>query len=367
MLPEALHKAHVVVIDDVAANLELLESNLRTLGIQQITSFSNSAAGLLWLQQNPWDLLLLDLDMPAPNGFDILEAFSKRDTSCAPILIATDPHETQARTRALQLGANDCFYTPIDIPELLLRVSTNLNLSLTSQSLKAERNLLEHRIQERTQELTETHKATLRGLCRAAQYRDNETGNHIVRIGALSAFLANALGQPAEWVENIRQAAPMHDIGKIAIPDHILNKSGGLTESERQIMKTHARIGYEILHDFQQAPLMAMAADIALSHHEKWDGTGYPSGLMGEQIPLSARIVSLCDVYDALRSIRPYKQRWSLEETWSFIQEQSGLYFDPQLVRCLQQIRTELEHMHQQFSDPEPLDAPLHEGTGIAP
>lgn len=356
MLPEALCKAQVVVIDNTTTNLDLLESSLRTLGIQQIKSFTNSAAGLLWLQHNPWDLLLLDLNMPAPDGFDILKAFSTRDISCAPILIATTLNEAQERRRALQLGANDCIYTPVDVPELLLRVRTNLNLSLANQSLKAERKLLEQRVQERAQQLAETHKATLRSLCRAAQYRDNETGNHILRIGELAALLAKASGQSAEWVESIRQAAPMHDIGKIAIPDQILNKSSRLTEAERQIMNTHARIGYEILHDFQHAPLMAMAAEIALNHHEKWNGNGYPNGLAGEAIPLAARIVALCDVYDALRSVRPYKKPWPLEETWSFIQEQSGHHFDPKLVRVMLDIRDELEQLHQHFSDPKPLD-----------
>lgn len=351
MLPDSVREARVVIIDDIAANLKLLESGLRTFGLRQLFAFSDSAQGLAWLQQNPWDLLLLDLNMPPPSGFDILEALANRDANCAPIIVVTALSDMQDRRRGLQLGANDYLCKPVDLSELLLRVRNTLQLSLASQALQRERDQLERRVQERTQQLWESHEAILRSLCRASHYRDNETGNHILRIGESAALFAQILGKDQDWVEAIRKAAPMHDIGKIAIPDGILGKPGKLSEAERQLMNTHARIGYEILNDFQHSPLMAMAAEIALCHHERWDGSGYPAGLQGEQIPLSARIVALCDVYDALRSVRPYKQPWPLDEVRAYLNEQAGRHFDPQLVQIMFDLIEPLEALHQRLPD----------------
>ncbi|TWH75941.1 putative two-component system response regulator [Azomonas agilis] len=351
MLPESLRDAQVVVIDDIAPNLRLLESGLRTFGLRQVQAFTDSAAGLVWLQNNPWDLLLLDLNMPPPTGFDILEALKCRDGSCQPIIVITALNDAPNRRKGLQLGANDYLCKPVDLSELLLRVRNTLQLSLASQAVQKERNALEERVQERTQQLTETYQAMLRSLCRAARYRDDETGNHILRIGESAALFAKMLCQSPEWVETIRQAAPMHDIGKIAIPDGILGKPGRLTDEERQVMSNHARIGHEILNDFQGSLLMEMAADIAFHHHEKWDGTGYPQGLKGEEIPLAARIVAICDVYDALRSERPYKKPWTNEEIRHYIHEQSGKHFDPHLVALADQLFDHLEQLQASLSD----------------
>jgi putative two-component system response regulator len=165
-------------------------------------------------------------------------------------------------------------------------------------------------------------------------------------------LIAAALGQPAEWVERIRLAAPMHDVGKIGIPDHILLKPGTLTDLERKIMQRHTQIGHAILRDGEESPLLEMAAEIALYHHERWDGTGYPHGLKGEQIPLAARVVALCDVYDALRSPRPYKEPWSKERAQAYIREQAGLYFDPTLVEVLNGMFQQIEDMQDSLADP---------------
>lgn len=354
MLPDSVRHARVVIIDDIAANLKLLESGLRTFGLHQLFAFSDSAQGLEWVQNNHWDLLLLDLNMPSPNGFDILEALSGRDANCAPIIVVTALSDMQDRRRGLQLGANDYLCKPVDLSELLLRVRNILQLSLASQALQRERDQLEERVQERTLQLLESHEAMLRSLCRAAHYRDNETGNHILRIGESAALFAKALGMDDSWIETIRKAAPMHDIGKIAIPDGILGKPGKLSDAERQLMNTHARIGYEVLNDFQHSPLMDMAAEIACYHHERWDGTGYPEGLKGEQIPLAARIVALCDVYDALRSLRPYKQPWPLEEARAYLTEQAGKHFDPRLVEIMSGLIDSLELLHQRLPDLAP-------------
>ena len=351
MLDESLRNCQVVVVDDVAANLRLIESSLRAFGLRQVKSFSESAEGLAWLQENPWQLVLLDLDMPSPNGFEILQALSGRDRSACPVIIVTAMGDAQNRRKGLELGANDYICKPLDLPELLLRVRNNLQLSQASQALQDERDGLELKVRERTQQLLESHQAVVRSLCRAAEYKDNETGNHILRIGESAALIAQALGQDAAWVENIRLAAPMHDIGKIGIPDHILGKPDRLTDDEREVMNQHPRIGFEILRDYQHSPLMSMAAEIAMSHHERWNGQGYPQRLQGEDIPLSARIVALCDVYDALRSTRPYKTPWPAEKAQAFIRDNAGAHFDPQLVEVMSGLFDELELIAARLAD----------------
>lgn len=351
MLSDALRFATVVVIDDMVPNLRLLESSLKAFGLKQVHAFSNSAEGLAWLQSNHWDLLLLDLDMPAPNGFEVLQALAGRDRNAAPVIIVTALSGVEDRRHGLELGANDYICKPLDLPELLLRVCNNLQLSLASQALHHERNQLEEKVQRRTQQLRESFQAVIRSLGRAACYKDNETGNHILRIGESAALMATALGADREFVERLRLAAPMHDVGKIGIPDAILAKPGPLNPEEREIMNHHARIGYEILFDEQHSSLTDLAAEIALYHHERWDGSGYPQGLKGEAIPLAARIVALSDVYDALRSPRPYKRPWTAEATQAYILEQSGKQFDPQLVAIMARLFDQLEELIERLAD----------------
>lgn len=353
MLSDTLRFATVVVIDDVAPNLRLLESSLKAFGLRQVHAFSNSAEGLAFLQGSHWDLLLLDLDMPAPNGFEILQQLAGRDRNAAPVIIVTALSGAEDRRHGLELGANDYICKPLDLPELLLRVRNNLQLSLASQALQYERDQLEERITRRTAQLRESCQAVIRSLGRAACYKDNETGNHILRMGESAALIAGALGMDAEFVERIRLAAPMHDVGKIGIPDAILGKPGPFTDEEREIMNLHALIGYEILHDEEHSPLTDLAAEIALHHHERWDGSGYPQGLKGEGIPLSARIVTLCDVYDALRSSRPYKKAWPAAQAQAYIREQAGRYFDPHLVTVMESLFAQLEQMIETLRDDE--------------
>lgn len=351
MLSDALRFATVVVIDDMAPNLRLLESSLKAFGLRQVHAFSNSGEGLEWLQRNHWDLLLLDLDMPAPNGFDVLQQLAGRDRNAAPVIIVTALSGVEDRLRGLELGANDYICKPLDLPELLLRVRNNLQLSLASQALQRERDLLEVKVLQRTEQLGASYQAVIRCLTRAAGYKDNETGNHIMRIGESAALLARAYGMDLPWVELLRQAAPMHDVGKIGIPDSILSKPGRLTEEERTVMNTHAQIGHDILQDADPSPLLSLAAEIALHHHERWDGSGYPQGLAGEAIPLSARIVALCDVYDALRSPRPYKTAWPVEKAQAFIREQAGKHFDPQLVQLMESLFEHIEGVQSRLAD----------------
>lgn len=351
MLSKGFHQSRVVIVDDVAANSRLLESSLRAFGLRDTISFSDSAAALEWLQHNAWNLLLLDLDMPAPNGFDILRALADRDRSSNPIIIITALNDSVSRRTGLELGANDYLSKPVDLPEVILRVRSNLQLSQASLALNEANTTLEQRVRERTAQLSQSYGSVVRTLARAAAYRDSETGNHILRIGESAALIAKAYGMNADWVELIRQAAPMHDVGKIGIADEILLKPGPLTEAERSLMQQHPRIGHSILFDQHASELTALAAEIALSHHEKWDGTGYPRGLSGEDIPLSGRIVAICDVYDALRMPRPYKAPWPEEKVRAFIREQSGKHFDPTLVDLVEGLYEQIEALQHDFSD----------------
>ena len=350
MLPEALRYSSVVVIDDAAPNLRLLESSLRAFGLRQIEAFSDSAAGLAWLKEHRWDLLLLDLDMPAPNGFDILKELEGRDRSQSTIIIVTALSDAQSRRRGLELGANDYISKPLDLPELVLRVRNNLQLSQASQALQLERDMLEVRVSKRTAQLRASYETMIRSLSKAAEYKDYETGSHILRVGESAVLIARALGLDPDWIELLNLAAPMHDVGKIGVPDDILLKPGRLTEAERLVIQQHSMIGYEILHDSAGTELTRLAAEIALHHHERWDGNGYPGGLAGEAIPLAARIVGLCDVYDALRSPRPYKAGWDARETQEYIREQAGRHFDPKLVGIMSGLFDEIEAIRTRLS-----------------
>ncbi|MDW3713975.1 MULTISPECIES: HD domain-containing phosphohydrolase [unclassified Pseudomonas] len=329
-------ETRIVIIDDIPANLRLLESSVKAFGLRHVTSFTDSAAGLEWLRSNPWDLLLLDLDMPAPDGFEILGHLGGRNRSRCPVIILTALNDPENRRRGLELGANDYLTKPVDLPELLLRMRNCLSLAHATASLEQLNRDLESKVQARTAQLEESYRSAIRALGRAACYRDNDTGDHIMRIGESAAMVAAKLGMPSAWCETIRLAAPMHDLGKIGISDGILLKQGTLTAEERSQMMEHPVIGYTILHEDPGTELSEMAAEIAYCHHEKWDGSGYPRGLVGEAIPLSARIVALCDVYDALRMDRPYKRAWESARAQAFIREQAGSHFDPRLVAAME-------------------------------
>ena len=344
-------ESKIVIIDDVATNLRLLDSCLRAFGLHNISIFSNSAEGLDWLLSNTWDLVLLDLDMPAPDGFEILERLKDRNRTESPIIIVTALNDPQHRRKGLERGANDFISKPIDLPEVLLRVRSCLELAQAARLLRDANGELERKVELRTAQLASSYQAIISSLSRAASYRDDDTGSHIRRIGNSAAMLAKAIGMPAQWCELIRMAAPMHDVGKIGIEDAILQKPGMLTPEERAVMQEHSRIGYEILNDPNGSPVTDLAAEIALAHHERWDGTGYPNKLQHEEIPLSARIVAICDVYDALRMPRPYKQAWDVERARRYIIDQAGTHFDPLLVDIFCNLFDDVEQLRLTIRD----------------
>ena len=333
MQEEMFQTAKFLLVDDELANVRLLERHLGKWGCNHIKSTTDSRqVSALYSQFQP-DIILLDLMMPHLDGFQVMEQLKPliAEGVYLPILVLTADITPQARQKALSGGAKDFLTKPFDAIELLLRVRNLLETRFLHLQLSNQNWVLEAKVRERTQELEESQLEILERLARAAEFRDDDTGQHTYRVGHDSALLAQALELPADRVDLIRRTAPLHDIGKIGIPDDILLKPGGLTPEEFDFMKTHAVIGAALLAG-SHSDLVRMAENIALTHHERWNGTGYPQGLRAEAIPLEGRIVAVVDVFDALTHERPYKKAWPVEEAIAEIMRQSGQQFDPRVV-----------------------------------
>lgn len=330
---DAVKSAKILAIDDEPANIQLLEGLLRREGYTKVKSVMDSRQVLPQFTTFEPDLILLDLMMPHLDGFAVLKQLTPRipQETYLPILILTADISRETKQKALSCGARDFLTKPFDITEVLLRIKNLLETRFLHQQLQNQNHLLDTRVQERTHELEKARIEVLERLALAAEYRDDVTGEHTLRVGEMSAVVARALKLPEDRVELIRRAAPMHDIGKIGISDAILLKPGRLTAEEFEVMKTHTTIGAKI-QSGSSSPVLQMAEVIALSHHEKWDGTGY-LGLAGEAIPYESRIVAVNDVFDALVNVRPYKPAFSREQALNIIREGSGTAFDPDVVR----------------------------------
>ncbi len=330
---EDLHQAKILVVDDESVNVLLLERLLRGEGYRHIVTTTDSREVVPLYREQRFDIVLLDIRMPHLDGFQVMAALRELDEEddYVPILVLTAQIDPETRLRALQEGARDFLNKPFDRWEVLTRIRNMLEVRLLHNRVREQNRELERRVRERTRELNETRLEIIRRLGRAAEYRDNETGNHIIRMSQMAQRLARAAGLSEARCELILHAAPMHDIGKIGIPDRILLKPGKLDPEEWEEMKRHVEIGAEILsgHDSE---LMRLARTIALTHHERWDGNGYPRGLKGEEIPIEGRIVAIVDVFDALTSERPYKRAWAVEEAVEEIRRGAGSHFDPHLV-----------------------------------
>jgi len=291
--------------------------------------------------------------MPHLDGFEVMEQLKAlNDPLFPPVVILTAQHGQDFLLRALNSGARDFITKPFYCNELLARVRNMLDAQLMHRMLHDQKAVLDEMVQTRTAELRRTRLQVVQQLGRAAEYRDNETGNHILRMSHISALLAKSIGWNEADCELMLHASPMHDIGKIGIPDHILLKPDKLEPEEWEIMKSHAVIGANILEG-DDSDLMKCAGEIALTHHEKWDGSGYPYGLSGEAIPLTGRIAALADVFDALTSARPYKKAWTLEAAVDLIKENRGIHFDPELVTVFLEQLPEILKIRDQFSEPE--------------
>ena len=346
---QTLKDLTILIVDDNPANTDLLRWMLEDEGFDHVRVLNDARMVEAELQTHPVDLLVLDIRMPHIDGFAIMEQLNTEYAHLnLPVVVITA--EDGNRERALNLGATDFITKPFQNWEVLLRINNALQNRLYFKREQARADELEAVVKARTEEVEETQLEIVRRLARAGEYRDNETGMHVMRMSHMCHHLAIRLGCEESYCELLLRASPLHDVGKIGISDTILLKPGRLDDAERQIMENHAQIGFDILTG-HHSELMNMAADIALCHHEKWDGSGYPRGLKGEEIPLGARIAALCDVADALLSKRPYKDAWPLERVINLMQEESGHHFDPTLVDLFLQELTQIQKIRALFAD----------------
>jgi len=345
--------ASILVVDDEPANLQLLRMLLESEGYTNVIINNDPTCVLDLVLQHKSDLVLLDLNMPVMDGYAVMnQLISSMGTQVPPIMVLTAQHDQEFRTRALTGGARDYVTKPFDRVELLARVRNLLEAQLLQQFMSNQKDALESMVSERTRAIHDTRLQVIRRLGRAAEYRDNETGLHIVRMSKISMVLGRASGMTSREYDLLLNASPMHDIGKIGIPDKVLLKPGKLTKAEWDIMKQHPVIGADILSG-DQSDLLLMARRIALSHHEKWDGSGYPYAISGTDIPVEGRIVAIADVFDALTSVRPYKHAWPVEEAVQYIKDNSGKHFDPQLTGYFIDNLDEIIGISQRYAEPE--------------
>jgi putative two-component system response regulator len=334
------HEARILVVDDEEPNIRLLEQILGADGFTCIQSTSDSRQVLDLYREFEPDLILLDIKMPHLDGHQVLEQLGDvvPDDEYLPVLVLTSDGSTPTKRRALSSGAKDFLTKPFSSAEVRLRVHNLLETRLLHRALRDHNRLLEQRVERRTaqlmhrtEELEEARVEILERLARAAEFRDDATGFHTRRVARVASLLAQRLGLPDDEVGLIWRAAPLHDIGKIGVPDSVLLKPGPLDSSEIDLMRAHAAIGADILSG-SRVSLLGVGREIALTHHEWWDGTGYPAGLRDEAIPVTGRLVAAADVFDALTHKRPYKNAWSIKDAADEIRRLAGTQFDPAVV-----------------------------------
>lgn len=350
---EDVKKAKILIVDDNSSNIDLLSKILLKDGYENIFSTTNPLEVQSLYVEHQFSLIILDLNMPNLDGFQVMRILKENFPDVwIPIIIVTAQNDQPSKIRSLSLGARDFLTKPIDRLEVINTVYNIIETKMMQIILENQNVILEQKINERTQKLKTSYNELISALGRAAEYKDNETGNHILRMALYSKEVAKAYGLSDEFSNLLQNASPMHDVGKIGIRDSILLKPGKLTPEEFEIMKEHTTIGYNILtHSSSGSQLIKLAAEIALSHHEKWDGSGYPSQLSGENIPISGRIVAVADVFDALTTTRPYKKAWPLQDALDLIYSNSGSHFDPQVVEAFQKALPAILDIQKQYNN----------------
>ncbi len=337
----------VVSVDDNKNNLLIIEAYAQVLGLH-VESFEDPFLALERLKLGGCDMLITDYMMPQMNGVELIRAFRQIDTNTPAVMVTAIGDNVALHMEALEAGATDFLSKPIHTSMFKARLSNLLLLKKAQRILESKALLLEDEVKKATASLILREQETLQILGKTAEYKDPETGAHVARVAHYSRLLARESGQNEKMQEILFYASPFHDIGKVGIADAILLKEGKLSEGEFGLMKTHSAIGYEILKTSKSEYLKAGAV-IAFTHHEKFDGTGYPNGLKGEMIPLAGRIVAIADVFDALTSQRPYKSPWSLERAFKFLEDEKGKHFDPQLAECFIANQTRVEAIYEEF------------------
>jgi putative two-component system response regulator len=349
-----LEQCRILIVDDEDLNIRVVRKYLRSWGFSNVCASSEPTEIIEMIHRERPDLVLLDVMMPGISGMDLLKTI--RETPAMvhlPVIILTAHFEEEVKYQALKLGANDFLSKPIDAFELLPRVRNLLALRVHQNWLERESERLEHEVQRRTASLVAAERHLVQCLARAAEFRDNDTGRHVIRVGKYAALIARALNLGENYAQTIEQAAKLHDVGKIGIPDRILLKAGKLDPDEFEAMKAHCNLGSHVLLNGEDearaffrshvnmgaailsdldSPLLRMAGSIVSTHHERWDGTGYPRGLKGEQIPLEGRITAVADVFDALSMRRPYKPAFPIEKCFAILSKDRGTHFDPTVV-----------------------------------
>ena len=334
-MDENFTDASILIVDDQGANVALLEQMLLRNGYAHIRSTTDPRQVQEFLAEEMPDLVLLDLMMPYLDGYEVMDQIRglvRRD-EFLPILILTADLTDEAKKRALARGATDFLSKPLDYTEVMLRIHNLLHTRQLHLAQSATNAILDRQVRKRTQQLEEARDQVITSLARAAELRDDETGRHTQRVGVTSWLIAQKLGMSEERAESIGRTAPLHDVGKLGIPDAILIKPGRITTTEFDEVKKHPQVGADLLKDGSH-PLMETARTIAMTHHERFDGHGYPNELAGEDIPIEGRIVAVADAYDALTHRRPYKEAWPEERALAEIRDNSGTQFDPQVVEA---------------------------------
>jgi two-component system response regulator RpfG len=350
VLPSARNT--VMVVDDQSTGRAILEQVLRSLDERvAVEGFARPVDAVVWATRHVADLVLVDYMMPDMDGIEFVTRLrSLPGYEHVPIVMVTVHDDRKVRYAALDAGITDFLTKPVDARECLARCRNLLTLRRQQLALEDRRRLLEHMVEDATREVREREKETLLRLARAGEFRGEEAGNHLIRMARYSWLIATAVGLPREEAETIEIAAPLHDIGKIGIPDQILLKPAKLDAGEWEVMRRHPAIGHDILKG-SASKYVRMGALIALGHHEKYDGSGYPTGLVGDHIPLCARIVALADVYDVLTSVRPYKTAWPSEQAFESLVAQRGRHFDARLVEALVGAKQEVDAIRNEWRD----------------
>jgi putative two-component system response regulator len=378
--------AKIMIVDDEPINIMVVAKYLETAGFSRLASTSDSRQAFELIRQEHPDVLLLDIMMPDVDGLEILrQVRAERPFTQLPVIILTAVEDRQVKATALELGATDFLTKPVDPMELVPRVRNAVSIKTYQDHLAYQARELKHQVQRRTAELAASRLEVIHCLGRAAEFRDNDTGMHVVRVGRYAAIIAQQLGFDDAETELLEHAAPLHDLGKIGIPDAILLKQGKLEPEEFELMKRHCEFGIRIVEETSQeerrslpsrlalgagvqgihrSPTLRMAGLIALTHHEKWDGSGYPIGLRGEEIPIAARITAVADVFDALSSQRPYKPPFPLEHCFAILEEGRGRHFDPQVLDAFFARKDDILTIHYVFADHVPAHGTRPQAAG---